>query len=61
MDEMKYEEALFKLQQIMEELQNDELPIDDLIIKASEAKKLVGFCQKKLRSIEGHLDNLDDE
>ena len=56
--DLSYEEAIRKLQQIILDLQNDQLPIDDLIAKATEAKKLVEFCRLKLRSTEKKLGDL---
>lgn len=58
MKEMTYEKALQKLQKILGELQNDELPIDQLIERASEAKDLVTFCREKLRDTEKKLTGL---
>ncbi len=58
MKEMTYEEALANLQNILADLQNDELPIDQLIERASEAKDLVSFCREKLRDTEKKLTGL---
>lgn len=56
--DLSYEEAVGRLQQIILDLQNDELSMDELIAKATQAKKLVEYCRLKLRSTERQLNDL---
>ena len=48
--EMKFEEALKKLEKIVSDLESGELPLDDSLRKYEEGVKLAQFCSKKLES-----------
>ena len=47
-EEIKYEQAVRELEEIVEKMENDELDIDQLSLKLKEAQKLVSFCKEKL-------------
>ncbi|NQT23204.1 MAG: exodeoxyribonuclease VII small subunit [Candidatus Omnitrophica bacterium] len=48
MAEMKFEEAIKKLEGIVEKLENGDLPLEDSLAKYEEGIKLSRICQKKL-------------
>jgi len=48
--EMKFEEALKKLEKTVSDLESGELSLDDSLKKYEEGVKLVQFCSKKLDS-----------
>jgi exodeoxyribonuclease VII small subunit len=48
---LKYEEAVAELQQIMQELQQEQVSIDDLTAKSARAQELITFCQNKLSDL----------
>jgi len=48
--EIKFEEALKKLEKIVSDLESGELPLDDSLKKYEEGVKLAQFCSKKLES-----------
>lgn len=48
--EMKFEEALKKLEKIVSDLESGELTLDDSLKKYEEGVKLTQFCLKKLES-----------
>ncbi len=50
MAEMKFEEALKKLEAIVEELESGKLSLDDSLKKYEEGVKLSGFCHKALQA-----------
>ena len=54
----KYDEALEKLQDIVDMLERKEIKIDDLAEKVKEAKQLVDFCRKKLDETEGEIEKI---
>jgi len=58
---ISYEEAYNELQQIAQDLEKHELPVDSLTKKVERAAELMNYCKDKLRSIEGKLDDLFDE
>ncbi len=48
--EMKFEDALKKLEKVVEELESGDLPLDDSLKRYEEGVKLAQFCSKKLDS-----------
>lgn len=69
--EMKFEEKMAKLEELVNELEKEDIKIDDSIEKYKEAIGLVNECNKHLKSIEeqviqivnedGTLENFDAE
>lgn len=50
MAEMKFEEALKKLEKIVEELESGKLSLDDSLKKYEEGVRLSRFCHKTLQA-----------
>ena len=59
--EMKYEEALRQLEDIVEKMENDELDIDQLSDQLKKAKKLVKRCKDKLTKTDAEIRKLLSE
>lgn len=59
--EMKYEEALRQLEDIVEKMENDELDIDQLSDQLRKAKKLVKLCKDKLTKTDAEIRKLLSE
>lgn len=59
--EMKYEEALRQLEDIVEKMENDELDIDQLSDQLKKAKKLVKHCKDKLTKTDAEIRKLLSE
>jgi exodeoxyribonuclease VII small subunit len=59
--DMKYEEALAKIEAIVSELEQKEVSIDELIERVAYAKKLVDFCQEKLAKTEKDIEKIIEE
>ena len=55
---MKYEEALKELQQIMTQLQEEQVSIDDLSQQVKRAAELIQHCRTKLRETEEDIGGL---
>jgi len=55
---LKYEEALQELQQIIAQLQEDQVSIDELSKKTKRAAELVEHCRAKLRETEADIGGL---
>lgn len=49
---MKYEEAIKKLEGIVEKMENGELDIDQMAEQLKEAQKLVKMCQERLTKVD---------
>ena len=56
--EMKFEEALKKLEEIVQGLESEELSLDDSLKKFEEGIKLSRICRKKLEEIEKKVQML---
>ena len=48
--EVSFEEKIKKLESIVAELENGDVPLDDAINKYTEAMKLIQTCEKKLNA-----------
>lgn len=55
---MKFEEALEKLENIIREMEEGELPLRESLDKYEEGAKLVDFCRKKLEAAEKKIEIL---
>jgi len=54
-----FEEALKKLEGIVEAMESDELPLETLLAKYEEGSKLVKVCQEKLAEAELKIQQLE--
>ncbi|MCD6572725.1 MAG: exodeoxyribonuclease VII small subunit [Thermoplasmata archaeon] len=59
--EIKFEEALKKLEKITEELENGNLGLDEMIKKFEEGVQLFKLCKKKLQEAELKIERLMEE
>jgi len=50
-----FEQALSRLESIIAQMESDELPLDDLLVRYEEGIKLVGFCSEKLKAAEKRI------
>ena len=58
MAELKFEEALKRLESIVGDLESGNLNLDDAIKKYEEGMKLSNFCRKKLDEIQKKVEML---
>ena len=49
---MTYHDAYDQLTNLVDEIENDEVPLDELPAKIKLAGQLIAFCQDRLRSVE---------
>jgi len=56
--DLKYEDALAKIENIVKELEQKEVSIDELIEQVGYAKQLVDFCQVKLAKTEKEIEEI---
>jgi exodeoxyribonuclease VII small subunit len=54
-----FEEALKKLEGIVEAMESDDLPLEMLLAKYEEGAKLVKICQEKLADAELKIQQLE--
>lgn len=59
--EIKYEEAVALLEEIVDKMENDELDIDQLSDQLKRAKELVKLCKGKLTKTDEEIKKLLSE
>ncbi len=58
---LSYEEALSRLELLLKELENDNCPLEESIIKFREGMELYNYCNKLLNKAEGEIKIILDE
>ena len=56
--EIKYEEALSQLEDIVSKMENEELDIDELTTELNQAQKLVKLCKDKLTKTDKEIKTI---
>jgi exodeoxyribonuclease VII small subunit len=56
---LPFEEALQKLESVVEAMEAEDLPLETLLAKYEEGAKLVGICQEKLAEAELKIEQLE--
>ena len=54
--QLSFESAVERLEQIVELMESDKMPLDDLLVRYEEGTKLVRFCQQQLESAEKRIE-----
>ena len=57
--ELSFEEAVKKLEGIVESMESDELPLETLLARFEEGKRLAKVCQSKLTEAELKIQQLE--
>lgn len=60
-EEIKYEQAVRELEEIVEKMENDELDIDQLSEQLKRTKLLVKLCRDKLTKADEEIKKLLNE
>ena len=61
MANIKYEEAIRQIEDIVERLENDEMDIDSLGTELKKAQKLIKLCKEKLTKTEEEVKKILEE
>lgn len=56
--DMKFEDALKKLEKIVSDLENGNIPLEEALEKYQEGMRLSGVCQKKLEAAKKKVEIL---
>lgn len=59
--EMKYEEALKRLEEIVDILEKNEISLDESLSLFEEGTKLTAFCSKKLNEAKQKIIEIEKE
>ena len=57
-EEIKYEEALDRLEHIVKQMENDELDIDVMGEQLKQAQKLIKLCKDKLTKADNEIKRI---
>lgn len=60
MQQMKYEEAVSRLEEIVKKMENDELDIDQMAQQLKEAQQLIKFCKDRLTKVDADIKAVMD-
>jgi exodeoxyribonuclease VII small subunit len=55
-----YNEAFSKLQELVAQLEDGNIPLDQLSTKVKQANELIAICENKLRKIEKEIIEASD-
>lgn len=59
--EMPFEEALQKLEAIVDAMESDDLPLETLLVRFEEGTRLARICQTKLAEAEVKIQQLEKD
>jgi exodeoxyribonuclease VII small subunit len=59
--EPTFESAIARMETIVEEMESDKLPLEDLLVRYEEGIKLVKFCSEKLEAAEKRIEIITRE
>ena len=54
--EQTFETSIERLESIVQEMESDKLPLEDLLLRYEEGTKLVKVCESKLQSAEKRIE-----
>ncbi len=58
--ETKYEEAVDKLENIVQRLENDEMGIDEMTAELKKAQQLIKLCKERLTKTDDEIKKILD-
>ncbi len=59
--ENKYEQAVSKLENIVQRLENDEMGIDEMTAELKAAQQLIKFCKDRLTKTDAEIQKILDD
>lgn len=54
-EKITFDMAYAEIEEIVQQIENEAIPLDQLAEKVKRAKELIAFCNEKLRNIEAEL------
>jgi exodeoxyribonuclease VII small subunit len=54
-EKITFDKAYAGIEEIVQQIENETIPLDQLAEKVKKAKELIAFCNEKLRNIEAEL------
>ena len=59
-EDISFEDAVDKLDSIVEEMESDGMPLDKMLVRFEEGAKLVKLCEEKLKAAETRITQLEE-
>ena len=59
-EDISFEDAVDKLDSIVEEMESDGIPLDKMLVRYEEGAKLVKLCEGKLKAAETRITQLEE-
>lgn len=56
--DMTYQEAVKELENIVAQIENEDIPVDELLDKVKRSSELIRFCQNKLTQTEEEVNQV---
>ena len=60
-NKITYEKALTRLQEILEDLQEEKISVDELSKRLKEAYQLISLCHRKIKEVKIEIKKIDKE
>jgi exodeoxyribonuclease VII small subunit len=54
--DLTYSEAYAKLEELVAQLEEGNIPLDELSLKVKQANELISICENKLRNIQAEVN-----
>jgi exodeoxyribonuclease VII small subunit len=54
-EKITFDKAYAAIEEIVQQIESESIPLDELAEKVKKAKELLAFCNEKLRSIKAEL------
>ena len=61
MEDMKYEEAVHQLEEIVQKMENGDYSIDEIAVQLQTAQRLIKLCKDKLTKTEQEIQKIQAE
>lgn len=61
MEEMKYEEAVHQLEEIVQKMENGDYSIDEIAVQLQTAQRIIKLCKDKLTKTEQEIQKIQAE
>lgn len=57
-EKLTYQKALDEIQDIISQIENNDVPVDELTKRIKRVSLLINFCKKSLHDTESEINNL---
>lgn len=58
---LSYDEAVAETESLLKELESDQLPIDEVLLKSRRVVALIAHCRKEIKKVGKEIDKILEE